>query len=111
MGKLLNDIGGTNVSKTVKNTEDGSKTMSTIKPGLGPGLGSLIDQNRGKIFPNIKYNKDKTLDKLFEKNLILFSKENFDQDIIENISCEKFKDLTGILESFDSEALILFSLT
>ena len=38
MGKLLNEIGDTNVSKTVKNSNDG-RTMTSIKPSLGPGLG------------------------------------------------------------------------
>ena len=107
MGKLLNEIGGTNVSKTVKNTEDGSKTMSTIKPGLGPGLGSLKDQNRGKIFPNMKFNKNKIIDEFYDKNIILFSKKNFNQNILPNISGDKFKDLIGVLKKFNSEALIV----
>ena len=54
--KYCNEIGDINVSDTVKNRKDGSKTMSTIKPKLGPGLGSLKDKNRGKNiikFPGI----------------------------------------------------------
>ena len=107
MGKLLNEIGGTNVSKTVKNAEDGSKTMSTIKPSMGPGLGSLKDKNRGKIFPNIKFDKNKTIDEFYDKKIILFSKKNYNQNNISNVSGDKFEELIGILKKFNSEALIV----
>ena len=107
MGKLLNDMGGTNVSKTVKNAEDGSKTMSTIKPSMGPGLGSLKDKNRGKIFPNIKFDKNKTIDEFYDKKIILFSKKNYNQNNISNVSGDKFEELIGILKKFNSEALIV----
>ena len=107
MGKLLNEMGGTNVSKTVKNAEDGSKTMSTIKPSMGPGLGSLKDKNRGKIFPNIKFDKNKTIDEFYDKKIILFSKKNYNQNNISNVSGDKFEELIGILKKFNSEALIV----
>ncbi len=107
MGKLLNEMGGTNVSKTVKNAEDGSKTMSTIKPSMGPGLGSLKDKNRGKIFPNIKFDKNKTIDEFYDKKIILFSKKNYNQNNILNVSADKFEELIGILKKFNSEALIV----
>ena len=69
--------------------------MSTIRPSLGPGLGSLKDKNRGKIFPNMKFNKNKIIDEFYDKKIILFSKKNFNQNIIPNISGDKFKDLIG----------------
>ena len=53
MGRLLNSIGDTNVSNTVKEEKDGSKKMTSIKPPLGPGLGNNKDKLRGKIFPYI----------------------------------------------------------
>ena len=84
-----------------------SKTMSTIRPGLGPGLGSLRDKNRGKIFPNLKLNKNKIIDEFYDKKIILFSKKKYNQNNILNVSGDKFEELIGILKKFNSEALIV----
>ena len=107
MGKLLNEIGDTNVSKTVKKNNDGKRTMTTIKPSLGPGLGNLNDVNRGKIFPNLKFEKNKRIDEFFDKKLILFSKKTVNQNVIKNISVNEIKDLASVLKKFNSEALIV----
>ncbi len=107
MGKLLNEIGDVNVSKTIKSSDDGIKTMSTIKPSLGVGLGNLKDVNRGKIFPNLKFENNKRIDEFFDNKLILFSKETVNQNIIKNISANSMKDLLGVLKTYNSEALIV----
>ena len=106
MGKLLNEIGDTNVSKTVKNSNDGKRTMTSIKPSLGPGLGKKNDTNRGKVFPNMRLN-NKRVDEYFDKNLILFSKNNYKNKLIKNISVQQFDTLSCALKKFNSEALIV----
>ena len=106
MGKLLNEIGDINVSDTVKNRKDGSKTMSTIKPKLGPGLGSLKDKNRGKIFPNLK-SQNRIFDKFFNLNLLLVSKKKCKTNLIKKISCDQFSCLKEVLQGLNAEAIII----
>ena len=91
----------------LKKSHNGSRTMSTIKPDLGPGLGSSNDPNRGKIFPNVKLNKNINLDESYDKKLILFSKKQFNKNTIKNVSGDEFKYLNEILLSFNSDALIV----
>ena len=88
MGKLLNSIGDTNVSKTVKEAQDGSKVMTSIKPSLGPGLGSKSDKLRGHIFPFVNLNKSniKYFDEQFDKELVLLSTQEFNHPNIKHIN-------------------------
>ena len=38
----------------ISSNQDGTKSMQSIKPKLGPGLGKNKDSNRGIIFPQLK---------------------------------------------------------
>ena len=42
--------------------------MRSIKPELGPGLGSTLDKNRGRIFPKFNISKSKSLMNYFHLN-------------------------------------------
>ncbi len=106
MGKLLNEIGDINVSDTVKNKKDGSKIMSTIKPKLGPGLGSVKDKNRGKIFPNLNL-KNNLIDSYFDLDLLLITKEICKINLIQKLSGEEFIFLKEVLNKLGSEAIIV----
>ena len=109
MGKLLNSIGDTNVSKTVKEAQDGSKVMTSIKPPLGPGLGSKSDKLRGHIFPFVNLNKSniKYFDEQFDKELVLLSTQEFNHPNIKHINVYKYKELLKIFNNLNIKALIL----
>ena len=49
----------------------GIKSMQSIKPKLGKGIGHVKDKNRGKIFPQFKLKKNKNLDDYFSKKGII----------------------------------------
>ena len=109
MGKLLNSIGDTNVSKTVKEAQDGSKVMTSIKPPLGPGLGSKSDKLRGYIFPFVNLNKSniKYFDEQFDRELVLLSTQEFNHPKIKHININKYKELIKIFNNLNIKALIL----
>ena len=109
MGKLLNSIGDSNVSNTVKEDQNGFKVMTSIKPPLGPGLGNRRDKLRGDIFPFINISKSniKYFDELFDKELVLLSKHEFNHSNIKHINVNKFKELLKIFNKLNIKALIL----
>ena len=109
MGKLLNSIGDSNVSNTVKEDQNGFKVMTSIKPPLGPGLGNSRDKLRGDIFPFINISKSniKYFDELFDKELVLLSKHEFNHSNIKHINVNKFKELLKIFNKLNIKALIL----
>ena len=50
---------------------------------------------------------NKRVDEYFDKNLILFSKNNYKNKLIKNISVQQFETLSCALKKFNSEALIV----
>jgi hypothetical protein len=50
-----------NITGNVSSTPDGQKSMKSIKPKLGKGLGKVQDKNRGKIFPQFRNKKWKII--------------------------------------------------
>ena len=109
MGKLLNSIGDTHVSDTVKDGQDGSKIMTSIKPSLGPGLGSKTDDLRGQIFPYISLNKKiiENFDDQFDKELVLLSRQKLTSYNIKHINVNKYEELLTIFNNLNIKALIL----
>ena len=109
MGRLLNSIGDTNVSNTVKEEKDGSKKMNSIKPPLGPGLGDNKDKLRGKIFPyiNLQNSNVSNFDTQFETELVLLSKQNLDNKKIKHINVNKYEEVMKVFNKLNISALIL----
>jgi len=109
MGRLLNSIGDTNVSNTVKEEKDGSKKMNSIKPPLGPGLGDNKDKLRGKIFPyiNLQNTNVSNFDTQFETELVLLSKQNVDNKKIKHINVNKYEEVMKVFNKLNISALIL----
>ncbi len=109
MGKLLNSLGNSNVSDTVKEKEDGSKIMTSIKPPLGPGLGCTKDNLRGEIFPYLKLSKCKksSFDELYDKEIVLLSKKNFNNKKIRNINIANYLEVTNLFDQLNIEALVV----
>ena len=74
MGEFVNAVGTSNITGEVLSTPNGQKSMKSIKPKLGKGLGKINDKNRGKIFPQFKLKNGKSLDnKFFDKPLLIIS--------------------------------------
>ena len=74
MGEFVNAVGTSNITGVVSSTPNGQKSMKSIKPKLGKGLGKINDKNRGKIFPQFKLKNGKSLDnKFFDKPLLIIS--------------------------------------
>ena len=74
MGEFVNAVGTSNITGEVSSTPNGQKSMKSIKPKLGKGLGKTNDKNRGKIFPQFKLKNGKSLDnKFFDKPLLIIS--------------------------------------
>ena len=74
MGEFVNAVGTSNITGEVSSTPNGQKSMKSIKPKLGKGLGKINDKNRGKIFPQFKLKNGKSLDnKFFDKPLLIIS--------------------------------------
>ena len=109
MGKLLNSIGDCNVSNTVKEDQNGLKVMTSIKPPLGPGLGNDRDKLRGHVFPFINISKSsiRYFDELFDKEIVLLSKREFNHSKIKHINVNKFRELLKIFNKLNIKALIL----
>ena len=109
MGKLLNSIGDSNVSNTVKEDQNGLKVMTSIKPPLGPGLGNDRDKLRGHVFPFINISKSsiRYFDELFDKEIVLLSKREFNHSKIKHINVNKFRELLKIFNKLNIKALIL----
>ncbi len=74
MGEFVNAVGTSNITGKVSSTPNGQKSMKSIKPKLGKGLGKINDKNRGKIFPQFKLKNGKSLDnKFFDKPVLIIS--------------------------------------
>ena len=62
MGEFVNAVESIQITDNIRSDNKGIKSMQSIKPKMGKGLGYLKDKNRGKIFPQFKLNKNISLD-------------------------------------------------
>ena len=110
MGEFVNAIGTSNITGEVSSTPDGKKSMRSIKPKLGKGLGSVKDKNRGKIFPQFNINYTKSLDVKFSLKPILILSKEIKKNIskkINSVQSKKNKNLEKFFENSNSKALIV----
>ena len=111
MGEFVNAIESTQITDNISSNQDGTKSMQSIKPKLGPGLGENKDNNRGIILPKLKMKNGKSFDDKFSKNLLLIiaselkhkSKLSKFPTIIDN----EVVGLSKILKSYKSKAIIV----
>ena len=111
MGEFVNAIESTQITDNISSNQDGTKSMQSIKPKLGPGLGENNDNNRGIIFPQLQMKNGKSLDDKFSKNLLLIisselkKKRKFSKfpTIIEN----EVLGLSKLLKYYKSKAIIV----
>mgnify|MGYP001161244044 FL=1 len=110
MGEFVNAIGTSNITGEVSSTPDGKKSMRSIKPKLGKGLGSVKDKNRGKIFPQFNINYTKSLDVKFSLKPILILSKEIKKNIskkINSVQSKKNKNLEKFFENSNSKAVIV----
>ena len=85
--------------------------MQSIKPKLGVGLGSNKDENRGKIFPQLKMKNGKTLDEKFSKSPLLLTSSKLSKKIslnkIQSFTDKDIKGLKNLLKSYNAKAIIV----
>jgi len=110
MGEFVNAVGTSNITGKVSSTPDGQKSMKSIKPKLGKGLGKVQDKNRGKIFPQFKIKNGKSLDDKFSLKPILIISKEIKKNIsskLNSVQSKNNKDLEKFFKSSNSKAIIV----
>ena len=109
MGEFVNAVGKSPITNNISSDSKGRKSMKSIKPKLGRGLGKPKDKFRGNIFPQFK-NNGKNLDIKFSKKPILVLSNKFKQSVSKKINFYRNKSnnkLSRYLESINCEGLIV----
>tara|TARA_Y100000813_G_scaffold50226_1_gene35143 strand:- start:906 stop:2351 length:1446 start_codon:yes stop_codon:yes gene_type:complete len=111
MGEFVNAVGSENITDNISSGPGGTKSMQSIKPKLGVGLGSSKDKNRGKIFPQLKMKNGKTLDEKFSKSPLLLTSSKLNKKVslnkIQSITDKDIKGLNNLLKSYNAKAIIV----
>ena len=111
MGEFVNAVGSENITDNISSGPDGTKSMQSIKPKLGIGLGSNKDKNRGKTFPQLKMKNGKTLDEKFSKSPLLLTSSKLVKKVslkkIQSISDKDIKGLSNLLKTYKAKAIIV----
>ena len=97
MGEFVNSIGSIKITDNISADTQGRKSMKSIKPKLGKGLGNKKDKYRGIIFPQFKFKKGKFLDYKFSKKPILILSSKIKNNISKKINyfrSDKFNALS-----------------
>ncbi len=111
MGEFVNAVGSENITDNIISGPNGTKSMQSIKPKLGLGLGSNKDKNRGKIFPQLIMKNGKTLDEKFSMSPLLLTSSKLSKKIslnkIQSITDKDIKGLNNLLKSYNAKAIIV----
>ena len=111
MGEFVNAAESIEITDNISLGSDGTKSMQSIKPMLGKGLGDNDDINRGKIFPQLNLKNGKTLDDNFSCSpiLILSSELKNKKKLskITTINENEVMGLAALLKSYKSKAIIV----
>ena len=109
MGEFVNAVGKSPITNNISADSEGRKSMKSIKPKLGRGLGKPKDKFRGNIFPQFK-NNGKNLDIKFSRKPILVLSDKFKQSLSNKINFYRNKSNTNLsryLENTNCEGLIV----
>ena len=110
MGEFVNAVESIQITDNIKSDNKGIKSMQSIKPKLGKGLGNLKDRNRGKTFPQFKLKNNKTLDDHFSKKGMIILSSEIKHKNLKNYSLFKAKNLSEVskyLKNINSKAIIV----
>ena len=110
MGEFVNAVESIQITDNITSSTDGIKSMKSIKPRLGKGLGQKSDKHRGKIFPQFKQKNGKNLDEKFSKSPLLIVSSNIKKKISKKTNYIKSLNVIGLtkyLEDINSYAIIV----
>ena len=110
MGEFVNAVESIQITDNIKSDNKGIKSMQSIKPKLGKGLGNLKDRNRGKTFPQFKLKNNKTLDDHFSKKGMIILSSEIKLKNLKNYSLLKAKNLSNVskyLKNINSKAILV----
>ena len=110
MGEFVNAVESIQITDNIRSDNKGIKSMQSIRPKMGKGLGNLKDKNRGKIFPQFKLNKNRSLDDNFSKKGILILSTDIKTKVSKNytlLNSKKFKKLSVYLKNINTKAVIV----
>ena len=110
MGEFVNAVESIQITDNIKSDNKGIKSMQSIKPKLGRGLGNLKDRNRGKTFPQFKLKNNKTLDDHFSKKGMIILSSEIKHKNLKNYSLLKAKNLSNVskyLKNINSKAILV----
>ena len=109
MGEFVNAVGKSPITNNISADNKGRKSMKSIKPKLGHGLGKEKDKLRGNIFPQFK-NRRNNLDIKFSKKPILVLSNKYKKSLSKKINFYRNKSNTKLsryLENANCEGLIV----
>ena len=110
MGEFVNAVESIQITDNIKSDNKGIKSMQSIKPKLGKGLGNLKDRNRGKTFPQFKLKNNKTLDDHFSKKGMIILSSDIKPKTSLNYSSLNAKNLSNVskyLKNINSKAILV----
>ena len=110
MGEFVNAVESIQITDNIKSDNKGIKSMQSIKPKLGKGLGNLKDRNRGKTFPQFKLKNNKTLDDYFSKKGMIILSSDIKPKTSINFSSLNAKNLSNVskyLKNINSKAILV----
>ena len=110
MGEFVNAVESIQITDNIKSDNKGIKSMQSIKPKLGKGLGNIKDRNRGKTFPQFKLKNNKTLDDHFSKKGMIILSSEIKHKNLKNYSLLKAKNLSNVskyLKNINSKAILV----
>ena len=110
MGEFVNAVESIQITDNITSDNKGIKSMQSIKPKLGKGLGNVRDKNRGKTFPQFKLKNNKTLDEHFSKKGMLILSSKIKSKNSTNYSLLEAKNLSNVstyLKDINSKAILV----
>ncbi len=110
MGEFVNAVENTQITKNISSGNDGIKSMQSIKPKLGSGLGEKKDKRRGKIFPQFKLKNGKNLDDKFSVKPILLYSSDINKALSNKFNSIDSRNIPGLLSylnNFGVKAVIV----
>ena len=110
MGEFVNAVESIQITDNIRSDNKGIKSMQSIKPKLGKGLGNLKDKNRGKTFPQFKLKNNKTLDNNFSKKGMIVLSSDANPKTSKDYSILKAKNFSNVsryLKNIKSKAILV----
>ena len=110
MGEFVNAVENTLITKNISSGNEGIKSIQSIKPKLGSGLGEKKDKRRGKIFPQFKLKNGKNLDDKFSVKPILLYSSDINKALSNKFNSIDSRNIPGLLSylnNFGVKAVIV----